>query len=435
MHIQVNKPFEWSAPLPNFQRIQQDFPRPVVKDIQSEVTQAIDGIPDAASLIRGKRIAITAGSRGICQIVDILAAVVKRIRDYEGQPVIIPSMGSHGGSTAEGQVEVLADLGITENSVGAPILSSMEVVEIGKLSNDMPVYVDKIASQADGILVLNRVKPHSDFTGEFESGLAKMLALGLGKQLGASTIHRYGVAGLQEYMPQAARLMTHKLPVIFGLAMVENAYHEVAGIYAVPAGGIAGPEEQKLLELAYELMPEFPFHEIEVLIVEEIGKNISGVGMDPKVIGRVKVHGVTHNVCCQIRTIVALDLTNETHGNASGIGLADIVTSRLLKKVDFEKLYINCITAGICGIQRSFVPMVAPDDRSAILTALRVCGNAHPMQARIVRIKNTLSLDVIDISESLVGKWISGRKVQPIGDAFSLRFDHQGKIEPFPALL
>ncbi len=427
----AGKAFEGDLPLPRFQRIQQEFPRPQVTNVAQAVTHAVDGLPGMAAGCQGKRIAVTAGSRGISRIPEILAALVRRLRDYGADPFIVPAMGSHSGATAEGQALMLANLGITEESLGAPILSSMEVAQAGSLPNGMPVYIDKYAAEADGIVIVNRVKPHTDFTGDFESGLAKMAVLGLGKQKGAAMLHSYGVEGLQVWMPQAARLIVRKMPVLFGLASIENAYHEVAHIVAVPPQGIGGPQEQELLKLAYGLMPRFPFPEIDVLIVEEMGKNISGVGMDPKVIGRVKVHGVPDLAPCDIRAIAVLDLTPQAHGNAAGIGLADVTTRRLVDKIDFEALYVNCVTAGVCGIQRSFIPMVAPHDQAAIATALRVCGQPDPLQARIVRIKNTLSLDEIDVSECLTRQIQAGETIKPVSPYFSLSFNAEGGLVPF----
>ncbi len=427
--------FDGELVLPEFRRIQQTFPRPKVSNIAAAVNQTVAALPGIEARCRGKKIAITAGSRGISQIAEILAALVRKLRDYGGEPFIVPAMGSHGGATAAGQVLMLANLGITEESTGAQILSSMEVVEVCKLANGMPVYVDKIAAQSDGIVIVNRIKPHTDFVGDYESGLAKMAVLGLGKQKGAAMAHSYGVEGLASCMPQAARLIVQNLPVLFGLSSVENAYHEVARIDAVPPEGIAGPEEQDLLKQAYALMPRFPVPVIDVLIVEEMGKNISGPGMDPKVIGRVKVHGVPDVAPCDIHTITVLDLTPQAHGNASGIGLADVTTRHLVDQIDFEALYINCVTAGICGIQRSFIPMVAPHDRAAILTALRVCGQADPLQARIARIKNTLCLDELDVSESLFNQIQPGSAIHPVSLPFSLSFNAEGRLTPFSTAL
>ncbi len=425
------KPFEGELSLPRFRRLQQVFPRPQVSDVAQAVSQTVDSLPGIADSCRGKRIAITAGSRGISQIPEILAALVSQLRTYGANPFIVPAMGSHSGATAEGQTQMLANLGMTPETLGAPIHASMDVVEAGSLPNGMPVYVDRIASQADGIVIVNRIKPHTDFTGEFESGLAKMAVLGLGKHKGAAMLHSYGVEGLRELMPQAARLIVQNMPVLFGLASVENAYHEVACVEAIPPQEIAGPREAELLKLAYSLMPRFPFPEIDVLIVEEMGKNISGVGMDPKVIGRVKVHGVPDLAPCDIRAIAVLDLTAQAHGNAAGIGLADVTTRRLVEQIDYEALYVNCVTAGVCGIQRSFIPMVAPDDRAAIATALRVCGQPDPLQARIVRIKNTLSLGEIDVSQRLASQIQGGETLKPISSYFELSFDPTGRLLPF----
>ena len=427
----TGKAFDANLSLPRFQRIRQEFPRPSVPDIDQAVFQTVQSLPDIAALCRGKRIAITAGSRGIRQIDQILAALVRTLRHFGAAPFIIPAMGSHGGATAEGQVYMLSTLGITESTVGAPIRSSMEVVEVGRLSNGMPVFVDRIAAGADGIVIVNRVKPHTDFTGDLESGLAKMAVLGLGKHKGAALVHSYGVEGLQVWMPQAARLIVQSLPVLFGLASVENAFHEVAQIAALAPAEIAGPGEKSLLRQAYGLMPAFPFPEIDVLIVEEMGKNISGVGMDPNVIGRTKVHGVADTVTSDIRAIAVLGLTEETHGNASGIGLADVTTRRLVEQIDFEATYINCITAGACGVQRAAIPIVAPNDRAAIETALHVCGQPDPLQARMARIRNTLSLEEMDVSESLARYPAEERRCTQIGPRFSLGFTTDGQLLPF----
>jgi hypothetical protein len=431
----TTKAFDWASPIPRFQRIRQQFSRPRVNDIHQTVVDEISALPGIAENCQGKQIAITAGSRGISQIPQVLAAIAGCLKEFGADPFIVPAMGSHAGATAEGQEQMLANLGITQAAIGVPIHSSMEVIEAGRLVNGMPVFVDRIAANSDGIVIFNRVKPHTDFAGEIESGLAKMAVFGLGKEKGAATAHSYGVDGLQVLMPEAARLVVARTPVLFGLAVIENAYHEVAHIAAVPKEGIGGDKERELLKLAYSLMPRFPFPEIDVLVVEEMGKNISGVGMDPKVIGRVKVHGVQDLAPSDIRTIAVLDLTPEAHGNSSGIGLADVTTRRLLEKIDFEALYINCATAGICGIQRAAIPMVAPDDHSAILTALRVCGQPDPLQARVVRIKNTLSMSEIDISEALARDLVTGETINRVGQLFNLEFDSQGTLLPFERVL
>jgi hypothetical protein len=427
----LQKAFDWEAELPRFVRVRQEFPTTSVGDIRHAVLQELERMPDLNRQLLGKRIAITAGSRGISEIVTILAALVEGLRGLGAQPFIVPAMGSHGGATAEGQVQVLANLGITEASLGAPIYSSMEVVELGRLPNGMPVYADRLASEADGIVIANRVKPHTDFVADWESGLAKIATLGLGKQKGAEVIHSYGVEGLSHWMPLAARMVVEKLPVLFGLATVENATHQVASITAVPPADIAGPLEKALLKEAYRLMPSFPFGDIDVLIVDEMGKNISGVGMDPNVIGRVRVEGVPNPLLPTIRMIVALRLTDETHGNASGIGLADVTTRQLFDQIDFETTYLNCLTAGICGIRRGFLPIIAPHDLAAVQSALRCCGQPFPKQTRVLRIKNTLSLDQMDVSEALLASPLPGRKLVQSGPAYDLTFNPDGSLPAF----
>jgi hypothetical protein len=408
--------------------VRQQFSHPCISDVPAAVYQALEGLPGLPAQVKGKRVAITAGSRGISQMVIILASLVDRLRGLGAEPFLVPAMGSHAGATAEGQVGMLADLGITAASVGAPILSSMETVELGRLPNGMPVYMDRHAASAGAIIIANRIKPHTDFAGPVESGLAKMAVIGLGKLEGANTVHRYGVQGLRELVPEAARLVCARAPVIFGLATVENAYHEVAQITAVPPEGIAGPQEQELLQLSYRLMPRFPFAEFDVLVIEEMGKNISGSGLDPKVIGRVKVLGVPDLAPCVIRTIAVLRLTEESHGNATGIGLADVTTERLYRQIDFDATYLNCITSGITGIQRAALPVVAPTDRAAIETALRACGRPDIENARVVRIQNTLSLGEMDVSLPLLSAALPGSALTPVGEVFDLPFDEEGNL-------
>ena len=427
----VTKAFEDLDDFPTFQRVQLTFPRPRVMDISLAVNQAIDELALLPTKLKNKRVAITAGSRGISEITAILASLVAYLCKHGAEPFIIPAMGSHGGGTAEGQRNMLEKLGMTEKNLGAPILSSLETVELGKLPNGMPVYIDKFAAESDAIVVVNRVKPHTDFVGDIESGLAKMVSIGLGKLRGAEALHRYGVQGLHDLMPEAARFICQKAPVIFGLATIENAYHEVAKIAAIPPEGIAGPQEIELLKLAYELMPYFPYPEIDVLIVDEMGKNISGVGMDPKIIGRVKVHGVPDLAPCSIRTIVVLRLTPEAHGNASGIGLADITTQRLVQQIDFEATYLNCITSGITGIQRAFLPLVAQSDKAAIQTALRVCGRADIQKAKVVRIKNTLSMGEMDVSVGILQEVSPDLRTRVSSTKFFPSFDADDNLPPF----
>lgn len=420
--------FDWETPIPRFRRFRQSFPRPIVQDIPSAVANAMDSLGGRAALGDGRRVAITAGSRGIARIPEVLAAVVSRVRHYGGSPFLVPAMGSHGRATAEGQVELLAELGITPDSVGAPIEATMDVVQLGVLPNGMPVFMDRIAASADAIVVVNRVKPHTDFRGRWESGLGKMIAIGLGKRKGADTVHRYGPDGLRDLIPQMARLAVQKRPIAMGIAVIENAYDEVAEIVGVSPSGIAGPEEAALLERARELMASLPFEEIDVLVVDEMGKNVTGAGMDPNILGRMKIFGIPDLPRPRVRVVTVHDITKESHGNATGIGLADVTTRRVVEKVDFEATYINGLTSGLGAIYRISLPVVAPSDRAAILTALRVCGRHDPRSARVVRIKNTLKLEEIDVSESLWPEAEAIQRLSPASDPFDLRFDAAGDM-------
>lgn len=423
--------FDWETPLPLLHRIHQTFPRPKVTDIPAAVARAMDSVDGAAKLSGGKRVAITAGSRGVASIPQVLAAVVAQVRSYGGNPFIVPAMGSHGRGTAEGQVELLGELGITPESVGAPIEASMDVVQLGNLPNGMPVYLDRIASTADAIVVVNRVKPHTDFSSVWESGLSKMIGIGLGKRKGADTIHRYGIPGLKELLPEWARFVVQKAPIAMGIAIVENAYDEVAMIEGVRPSGIAGPEEQALLVKAKELMASLPFDDIDVLLVDEMGKNVTGSGMDPNILGRMRVFGVPDRERPQIRIVTVLDITKESHGNGTGIGLADITTRRLVEKMDFEATYINGFTSGIGAVQRVGLPVVAPSDLTAVLTSLRVCGRHDPQNARVVRIKNTLNISEIDVSDSLMPEVAQKGYLEAMSGPFALPFEPDGSLRVF----
>lgn len=350
---------------------------------------------------KGWRIAITAGSRGIAHYPEILATVVEEIRKAGGDPFLVPAMGSHGGATPEGQLEVLKSLGITSERVGAPIISSMEVDEVGILDNGASVHMDRAAMEADGIIVVGRVKPHTDFKGRIESGLMKMIAIGLGKQKGAEMIHWYKSEGYHKLIPAAAKLIMNKTRVLLGLAIIENASHDIAVVKALEPEEMEA-EEMKLLNKAKELLARIPFKEIDVLIVEEIGKNISGVGMDTNVTGRFWLPGESDPRAPDIKNIVVLDLSEETHGNAIGIGLADMTTERAVSKIDYSSTYVNCLTQGSTATAK--IPPFLPNDRDAIATSIRTCGPIDPKKAKVVRIKNTLELDRMWISESLAEK-------------------------------
>lgn len=384
--------------LPKMVEVKQMIMQPRFEDPIGEVHKELRRKKLGDKILKGQRIAITAGSRGITNIREILRAVVEEVKAADAKPFIIPAMGSHGGATAHGQVETLRSLGITEESMGCRIVSSMEVEEIGCIGGT-PVYVDRNALNADGIIVVGRVKPHTDFKGIIESGVMKMIAIGLGKQKGAEMIHHNLYEGYHNLLPAAARLIMEKCSIIMGLALLENAHHETAKIIALEPFEIEAAE-LKLLDEAKALLARLPFKEIDLLIVEEIGKNISGVGMDTNVTGRFWMPGESDSAAPRINKIVVLDLTPETEGNAIGIGLADLTTRRLVEKINYESTFVNCLTQGSCDTGKT--PIWLPNDRDAISTALRIIGPIDSAKARVVRIRNTMELDHLWISCSLL---------------------------------
>ncbi|MEM2342446.1 MAG: DUF362 domain-containing protein [Candidatus Bathyarchaeia archaeon] len=417
--------------LPKMAEVKQKFDAPCLINYVSVLKDELKRINLAERIKPGSRIAITAGSRGIAHYPEILATIVNFVKEAGGNPFLIPSMGSHGGATPEGQIKVLEGLGVTPETVGAPIIASMEVEEIGRVYNNVPVYVDKVAIKSDGIIVVNRVKPHTEFKDKIESGLMKMMAIGLGKQKGAETIHRYKSEGYHKIIPEAARLIMRKAPIIAGVAIVENAYHEIAIIKALKPEEIEG-EEMKLLEQAKNLMARLPFKDIDVLIVDEMGKNISGLGMDTNVIGRMwmLMPDEIDPLAPRIKRIVVLDLTRESHGNATGIGLADFTTKRLVSKIDYEATLMNSLTGGWPELAK--IPPALPNDRDAILMAIRSCGPIDPKEAKIVRIRNTLELERFWISEALyeiVKKDTDlSNKIEVISEPREMMFDVLGNL-------
>jgi hypothetical protein len=403
----------------------EDAPELAVGDIAACVRAELQPLLDRVA--RHDRVAITAGSRGIANIAAILRACGDVIREVGGDPFIMPAMGSHGGATADGQRDVLAGYGITRETVGMPVISSMDVVEIGHV-DDMPIFMSTTALEADHVLLVNRVKPHTDFRGHVESGLAKICAIGLGKQRGAQTIHSYGTRGLAELMPRAARFMIDKTAKILGgLAILENAYDRTASVHFVDADGIGADAEEALQRHAKGLMGALPFDGLDVLIVDEMGKDVSGTGMDTNVIGRMFIPGVPEEPRPRITAVIVLDLTEESHGNAIGIGLADFTTERVVSKVDWQATYMNGYTSGIGGLLRNRVPNVLPSDRAAIATAIRMCGQPDHSKLRLARIKNTLLAASVEFSPSLLEE--AGRAhVEVTGPPRAMQFDASGRL-------
>jgi hypothetical protein len=383
----------------------------------------------AGDLIKpGARIALTAGSRGIAHIDQILRYLVQAVKQKGGHPFLIPSMGSHGGGTAEGQVEVLKSLGVTEESTGAPIVSSMDVAEIGTSCFGFPVMVAKAAAETDGVIVVNRIKPHTEFEGPIESGLMKMMAIGMGKHRGCFEVHKQAVQyGYRDVIPEIGGVILSKLPVLFGLGIVENLYDETAVIRAVLPSRFV-EEEREMLSLAKKLMARLPFEKMDLLIVDQMGKNISGTGIDTNVIGRIMFIGEREPEKPKITRIVVLDLTDASHGNAVGIGLADYTTQRLVKKMDLSAIATNAITA--MTPEKGRIPIALPTDQAAVEAALSTIGSIPPQEARIVHIKSTLELGELEVSKAFLPE-MKGRSDlevrKPLGP---LGFDETGSITP-----
>ena len=381
-----------------------------IENLESSIRGELERVEIARKIKPNSRIAITVGSRDITNIDQIIATIVEETKKYGALPFIIPAMGSHGGATPQGQQEILKSLGVTEKTVKAPIISSLEVDEVGKIHDNYPVYVSKDALNADGIILVNRIKPHTDFKGAIESGLIKITVIGLGKQKGAETLHTYGMEGYRHYLPKVAQYIFKHAPILFGVAIIENAYHELAKIRALLPEEIEG-EERRLLEKAKQLIPKIPFKDVDVLIIDQIGKDISGNGMDPNVTGRFIIPSDRPSYTPNIKILVALDLTEKSEGNVTGIGFADLTTRRLFEKIDFEKTFVNAITVGYPLDSR--IPVFLPSDMAAIETALKLL---HPpidaKHVKVVRIKNTRDLEHMWVSEALIEEVKANKKLQ-----------------------
>jgi hypothetical protein len=408
------------VPIPRMVKVRQIFYAPEVPDVVAAVYQAIHEEGVLSRIATGDRVAIAVGSRGVADIPILTREVVNAVKSVGGQPFIVPAMGSHGGATAEGQIEVLEQLGVTESFIGAPILSSMDVVEVGRLPNGLPVYIDKHAYEADKVIVINRIKPHTAFRGPVESGLMKMITIGLGKQKGAEAAHAYSFKYMAEHVPAMAKITLSKVPIIFGLGTIENAYDRPAKIVAVPAEKLEEIEPKLLLE-AKALMPRIMFDPIDVLVVDEIGKNISGDGMDPNITGRYPTPYASGGP--EIKRIAVLGLTKETHGNANGIGLADVTTRKVFEQTIWEKGYANALTSTVVDVVK--MPMFLETEELAVKAAIKISNIFDLSQVRLVRIRNTLELKEIWISESLIPEAKANHDIEILCEPFRMDFSNK----------
>ena len=413
---------------PKVVKIRQKFPRPRVDNIEETLREQLGRGEISSTIDPGMSVALTAGSRGIAQIHEILRSLVEILKEMEAEPFIVPAMGSHGGATAEGQVEILESLGVTEEFCGAPVRSSMEVVEIGETGRGVTVYMDRLASEADGVVLVNRVKAHTDFRSEIESGLMKMASIGLGKHEQALALHGYGVEGIRDFMIEVAEEVLGSGHILFGVATVENAYDEPAIVEAIPAGEIHAREAELLAEYM-EMMPALPVSDIDVLYVDSLGKNYSGTGMDTNVIGRFRILGVEEPETPAIKYIVVGDVSDESHGNAIGAGLADLTTRRLADRIERKAMNANVITSTF--VERAKVPMVLASDEEALRTAIRCNWGVPPEETRLVRIPNTLHLEYLYVSENMVDEALANAETEVVGDPEELRFDTEGCFEDF----
>jgi hypothetical protein len=352
---------------------------------------------------------------------------VATLRGWGLDPFIVPAMGSHGGATADGQRQLLADYGVTPEAMGCDVRSSMDVDALDHGSLPHPLFMDRHARAADGVLLVNRIKPHTDFHGAVESGLAKMAVIGLGKERQAIEMHHFGVPGLRDGIPRAAARLLALGHVRAGLAIVENAYDETMIVEAVAAADLPAREPQ-LLDLARAHMPVLPVDALDVLIVDQLGKNISGTGLDTNVIGRMRIAGEAEPASPQIRAIVVTDLTDASHGNATGTGLADVISRRLFDKIDVGITYTNVFTSGFP--ERGKIPIVAPTDADAVACARRACGPIAPGAERIARIRDTLHPGDAYVSDA-VRQALRGRADVAIEDAAEEMFDAAGALRPF----
>lgn len=413
--------------IPRFARVRQCFSAHTIDNFAQAIDEQLK-IRNLYPLIKpGQRVAITAGSRQIANMPFILQAIGDAVKARGAHPFIIPAMGSHGAATAEGQKDILIHYGITEESTGCPIISSMEVNLIGHTETGLPVYCSRtLCDEADAIILCNRIKPHPGLAGAIQSGITKMSVIGCGKQKGAATCHQLGLTGMEERLIASSRVVLNKMPVIFGVGIIENAFDQTAEIHCIPADRIHA-EEPALLSRAFSYMPTIYPDNLDVLFVDEIGKNISGVCADPAITLRYLVpEKIAKNTRKPPSVFIMGDLTAESEGAASGIGQADIITQRLYEKIDFGKTYVNAMTSTF--LLNSRMPIVMRNDRFALQLAIKTCNAPDPDKLRIVRIQNTLLVSEIFVSEAMLPEILQDPRFEILSDPEPLHFDAQGNI-------
>lgn len=418
-----------NVPLPRMFRARQSFPRPVLapEKIPGAVRAEMSREPFVSKLKPGMSIAITAGSRGIANVALITQSIVEFCKERGTRPFIVPAMGSHGGATAEGQRELLAGYGITEETMGCEIRSSMETVYLGMSQSGRPVYMDKNAYEADGIIVSCRLKPHNAFRGKVESGPCKMMAVGLGKQKGAENVHADGMGKIAEHIPSMAKVFLEKAPILFAIPSIENAYDETCKIVAIDTPHLI-EEEAEWLKYAFANMPFLLVKEADVLVVDEIGKNYSGTGVDPNITGTFSTEYAHGGL--KVQRTCFLDLSEVSHGNALGVGLANCITARLFNKIDMDAMYPNIVTNTV--FKSGMIPFVVPTDKEAIQLCIRTTNGVDrdPAKVRVVRIPNTSHIGTVMLSESYYEAVRAGKypHLEALDEPASLAFDENGTL-------
>ena len=421
-NVEINIPGGLDFAIPKMIRVKQNFEDHKIDDVAAAVKMQIERPEIKRKISSGKTIAVGVGSRGVANINIAVKALVESLKDLGANPFVFPAMGSHAGGTAESQRALLAGYGITEETVGVEIKSNMDTVIPVVLEDGTKVHMDKNASEADGVVVINRVKPHTNFRGPIESGICKMLTIGMGKLNGASELHgTYPMSIFGTSLPNAASKLIEKIPFLFGVGMVEDAYDNTAIIEAIPAAELLN-KEAKLQTKAKELMGKICFDQIDILVVDEIGKEISGAGCDPNITGNKYEPGFEKPA---VSKLVLMDLTDKTKGNATGFSAADVITKKLFDKIDFATTYANVVASSKLDGGKIPIPMATGD--KAMRLAAKTLNGIDPLNARIVRIKNTLKLDEIFVSESMLEEVNKTPILEKISEAAEMSFD----VSPF----
>lgn len=409
--------------IPKMVRIRQKYDSAKIEDIPAHLRAQL--APLSGGRWRGRRIAITAGSRGIPHLDQILHTLCEVLKSWGAQPFIVPAMGSHGGGTAEGQFALLSGYNINGNSMGAPIISSMETVQYGTLAG-VPLYCDRAAYESDGVIILNKIKPHTDFRGEIESGLCKMMAIGIAKHKGASMFHTLGFARFAELLPAVAECFMQRVPVMFGVGIVQNAYDEISELAVLPPAELV-EGEKRLLRTAKEKIARFKFPALDVLVIDEIGKNISGFGHDPNIVGRMNSGLPGFGDILQLQRLFIRGLTEQTHHNGCGIAAADVTTRQCLCGIDWDTTWTNTITS--TQLSGGKIPVYLNTDYDALRLAIRTCNGIDYRKVKLARIKNTLCMQEIEVSQALYEQIKSQDDITYLAGPYTMCFDEQGRME------